>query len=223
MSYNVSLITLSDGTQEYVAYSRPIVNHVSSDNPKSTGVRKLSDDDCNTPFGDADYEICDDSSYFSDCVSPENLALRKRHSEINSIKRARKSVEYIGKCNDWSAGYFITLTFNPDVLNSYDYYVCQDAVIKWLDSMRHRYSVMEYLLVFEKHLSGRYHVHALMRGCELRLVPAVNAKTGKFIFKNGKQIFNLSLDEYKLGLTTVSYIENSRAAAQYISPSRQML
>lgn len=217
MPYNVAFISLADGSQEIVTYSRPIDTRLSSENPRSSGVRKLSDDESSTPFGDADYDICDDSTFFSDCVSPENLALRKRHSEINSIKRARKSVDYIGKCNDWSNGYFVTLTFNPDVLNSYDYFVCQDAVIKWLDCMRHRYPGMEYLLVFEKHKSGRYHVHALIRGCELRLVPAVNAKTGKHIYMKGKQIFNLSLDEYKLGLTTVSYIENSRAAAQYIS------
>lgn len=124
-------------------------------------------------------------------------------SKADAVRRAKQKVEAIGRCNKWD--YFITLTFDPQKINSYDYDECVVAIGKWLDVQKKRNKDMAYLLVFEPHESGRFHVHGLVS----------NVEWGLIHYKGG--IFNLSDADYSLGYTTVSKVRSSGACANYVS------
>lgn len=111
--------------------------------------------------------------------------------------------------------YFVTLTFNPEEVDSLNYNVVSEALAKWLDNMKHQNKRMAYVLVPELHKSGRIHWHGLFRNVpNWKLTPARNS-SGKLIYKNGAQIFNL--DNYDYGFTTVSKIKNQEAVSVYMS------
>lgn len=133
----------------------------------------------------------------------------KIRSEIESIKRTRKQVDIYGRANIWK--YFVTLTFDPEKIDSYNYDLVKKITKKWLDKIRHRYTDVRYLLVFEKHKSGRYHIHALFANCNFNL--KYSGKKGK----NNTLLYNMESLDYDMGYTTVSYIKDSAAAGRYLS------
>lgn len=141
----------------------------------------------------------------------------ERFDTINLIRVKQKVIDYayenyIGKPWEW----FVTLTFDPKEVDSKSYSESCDAMHKWLDNMKHQNRGMEYLIVPELHKSGRIHFHGLFKNVpKWKIVPAINPHTGKEIFKNGSQIFNLV--NYKYGFTTLSEIKSQEAVTTYIS------
>lgn len=124
----------------------------------------------------------------------------------DSIKRAKDKIFDIAYCNEWD--YFITLTFNPDFINSYDPMLVNKAFRNWLHNMVKRYQ-MVYLAVPELHKSGRIHLHLLARG-NFRLIDS-NHK-----LRDGRTIYNL--DNWKYGWTTaIKLDDNHEAVCRYIS------
>lgn len=132
----------------------------------------------------------------------------KERSVKESIRRSKKHVDIIGRANRWT--FFITLTFNPNIVDSFSYEESSKYLERWLDKMKHRYPDMKYLVVFEKHKSGRWHAHGLLADCRLSLVDS--GKT-----KNHTKIYNIEEEDYKYGFTTVSYVRSTTAAGSYIS------
>lgn len=217
--WQISEIKYADGCREYTVTDKAVMSYPRKKEKKYPGARLLLDPEL-SPFGGlVEYEIYDmnlfRSSFEEETFTEEEEAYRKLRSERESIRRAKHAVEVIGRANTWD--YFFTLTFNPDKVNSYDYDSVADALEKWLDCMKHRYSSMQWLLVLEKHKSGRYHSHALVSGCpDIRLIPAVK-KSGKIVYtKTGDIVYNMPL-EYDYGFTTVTHVKDSGAAAMYIS------
>lgn len=112
--------------------------------------------------------------------------------------------------------YFVTLTFNPEEVDSLDYSTVSEVLAKWLDNMKHQNPQMLYVIVPELHKSGRIHWHGLFKNVpNWKLVPARSESTGRLIYKNGSQIYNLA--NYKYGFTTVSKIKNQEAVSVYMS------
>lgn len=75
---------------------------------------------------------------------------------------------------------------------------------------------MRYLIIPELHKSERIHFHGVFSDVKnWSLSPAINPYTGESIIENNKQVYNL--DNYKLGYTTVSKVENIEAVSHYIS------
>lgn len=112
--------------------------------------------------------------------------------------------------------YFVTLTFNPEEVDSLDYQEVSTALAKWINNMKHQNPLMSYILVPELHKSGRIHWHGVFKNVpNWNLVPARSPNTNRLIYKNGVQIFNLA--NYKYGHTTVSKIKNQEAVSVYCS------
>ena len=85
-----------------------------------------------------------------------------------------------------------------------------------LDYQRKRNPEMRYLIIPKLHKSGRIHFHGVFSDVKnWSLSPAINPYTGESIIENNKQVYNL--DNYKLGYTTVSKVENIEAVSHYIS------
>lgn len=202
--YNLSQIEYEDGCVEYTWFSKPINGCSKKKNNIKTpaGCSRLPVPE-KTPFGYALFEMC----------SEEELARRSARSREESVKRAKRNVEIIGRCNHWD--YFATLTFNDDLcpLAAFSYEVASSYIHKWLDALKHRYSDIQWLLVLERgSKNGRWHAHALLAGAELRLEDSGHTTNGK----THDIIYNMPL-EYSYGFTTVTRVRSSAAAGRYIS------
>ncbi len=145
----------------------------------------------------------------------DNDKLRSSYKNLyHSRSKLIDLVYHNSLINPWE--YFVTLTFNPEEVNSLDYVEVSTMLAKWLDNMKHQNPEMSYILVPELHKSGRIHWHGVFSGVpNWNLVPARSPNTNRLIYKNGVQIFNLT--NYKYGHTTVSKIQNQEAVSVYCS------
>lgn len=125
----------------------------------------------------------------------------------NSIARTRQKISGYARSNTWDM--FVTLTFNPDKVDSFDYSLVSKKLSQWLKDVRKRYCPdLKYLVVPELHQSGRYHFHALFADCDgLRLVDS-----GK---RDGQDVI-YNIGNYGWGFTTATYIKDSQKASNYI-------
>lgn len=131
-----------------------------------------------------------------------------KHSVISSQLRAKKMVYDLARSNDWE--YFITFTFNPDKVNSYDYQETSIVMSQWIKNHRKLHAPgMRYVIVPELHKSGRYHFHGMFSN--MGLIKFIDS--GKKD-KSGRVIYNVG--NYKLGFTTATKIDDSKATALYI-------
>lgn len=130
----------------------------------------------------------------------------------SSTRRAKTSVTDYALCNEFSQ--FITLTFSPKKVDSFDYDTCKKLVSKWINNQRRHSPLLTYILVAEKHKTGRIHFHMIVNNYKGTLEKAVNPKTGRNLIKNGKQIYNIK--GWKYGFSTLSNIKNKEATARYL-------
>ena len=86
------------------------------------------------------------------------------HSAYVSVNRSKNKIFYYARSNDWSNGFFVTLTLDPAQVDSKDYKSSVDCVRKFLDFLRHFDSRIYALIVPEKHKSGAFHFHGLIHG-----------------------------------------------------------
>ena len=124
-----------------------------------------------------------------------------------SLRRTIQAIHDYALSNAWD--WFVTLTFNPDKVNSFDYDECAAKVSQWLKDMRKRkVPNLAYLVVPDPHKSGRYHFHGLFSGIESLLTDSGKKD------KAGRTIYNVGA--YKLGWTTATRIDDPLRAASYL-------
>lgn len=125
-----------------------------------------------------------------------------------SQNRAKNKIYDYARSNDFE--YFITLTFDPLKVDSFDYSVCTKKLSKWLEHLKSRYAPdLKYLVVPELHKSGRYHFHGLFGNCgDIAFVDS-----GKTTL-DGNIIYNIG--NYKMGFTTATKILDMSKTATYI-------
>lgn len=131
----------------------------------------------------------------------------------NSSRRAKRMVLDYALANEFSQ--FFTLTFDTKLNDSFNYDHCKKLVSKWFNNQRRDSPDLSYVVVSEKHKSGRIHFHAIVNNYNGETERAVNPHNGRKIVKNGKQIWNLK--GWKYGYSTMSTIENREATAYYLT------
>lgn len=139
-----------------------------------------------------------------------------RDGSLQSWNRAQKrAYDYI-RCNP-DLDMFITLTFSPDCVDRDSWDNIVSKMNDWLDN-RVRRRGLKYVLCPEYHHDGHsIHFHGLMNESALRLVNAVNPKTGGKLYRNGKTVYNIQ--DFPFGFTTAIRVtgqEASKACAGYI-------
>lgn len=134
----------------------------------------------------------------------------KRAKEA-SRKRAVQMVYDLAKSTVWD--WFITLTFDPKKVNSFNYDECAEYIKRYTQWLRDKSKDFVYLFVPEKHESGRYHFHALIKG-PLEVVEAINPWGKPILDDKGHQVYNVL--GYKYGYTTAVKVY-SNAAIGYIA------
>lgn len=136
------------------------------------------------------------------------------HSAYVSINRSKNKIFYYSRSNDWSNGYFVTLTFDQKRYDAYDFSVCSKLIRKFTRLLREYDSNCYGLFVPELHpSSGRYHFHGLIGGIDLEKEGFIVDSGHKI---NGDKIYNF-VKGWKNGFSTVSKIKSSLAVEKYIA------
>lgn len=140
-----------------------------------------------------------------------------QHTLKSSRKRALDNIFGYALCNEWQ--YFITLTFNPSIVDRED---DNDIIYHWTlfrQKLQYYYAEVKILAIPERHpTSGKLHLHCLVGNCNLDkyLSRAINSHTNKQIYSNGRVVFNLELFDF--GFSTVVKIDsNPLKVANYLS------
>lgn len=84
-----------------------------------------------------------------------------------SARRAAAKLRRLALANDFT--YFVTLTFDPEKVDSLDPAAVAKVLSRWTDNMVRRHG-LRYLLVPELHKSGRIHLHGFFAGAGLEVV-----------------------------------------------------
>lgn len=111
---------------------------------------------CNTSI----FKYPEDKIYFDVPSKKRKLTHSSNEGKhrADNLKRAKDKLFDLVYCNDWS--YFVTVTFNPDEVDSFNVRSVMKKLNKWLDNFVQRKG-LKYLLVPEYHKSGRIHCHLL--------------------------------------------------------------
>lgn len=129
-------------------------------------------------------------------------------SAYNSMARAKNNIFYLARSNSWE--WFVTLTFNPDKVDSFDYDEVTKKLSLWLNNARKKCPDMKYLVVPEQHKSGRWHFHGIFSNIdELGFIDS-GLKT-----KKNEPIYNLNV--YRLGFSTATKVSSTEKVSKYIS------
>lgn len=125
-----------------------------------------------------------------------------------SSRRSKNMIYDIARSNTWE--WFITLTFNPEKVDSLDYDQCTKSLKNWLDRVRRKCDGdLKYIIIPELHKSGRYHFHGLLSGAYgLAFVDSGHEVNGDIIYNIGS---------YKLGFTTATRVKDTNRVSMYIA------
>lgn len=160
-------------------------------------VRINPDKQCIEPFGGTVASLLD-----------EPKEVDKERSLKSSMNRTINRVYHLSRSNVWD--WFFTLTFSPEKVDSFDYECCVKALKSWIDTIRRSSPDIKYILVPERHKSGRFHFHGLFANCDnLSFV-----ESGHFT-NDGQPIFNVG--KYKLGFSTATAVKDNEKVTKYIS------
>lgn len=133
--------------------------------------------------------------------------------DLSSIRRSKNAVLDYALSNKFD--YFLTLTFNPDLIDVTNHDLVKIHFSKWLNKFRYHNPDSKYILVPELHKSGALHFHGLFSNIQSELGAAINPHTGKKIVQKGRQVYNLKI--YDVGYSTVIKKDNSPKTAYYIT------
>lgn len=132
---------------------------------------------------------------------------KQADSQYESAARARRKVSMYARAARWD--WFLTLTFSPDKTDRYDFRNCTARTQWWLRYMRKtRAPDLQYLLVYEPHADGAWHIHGLM------------ADTGELDFRasgrkqHGRPVYNLT--NWRYGYSACTQVQDTHKVAAYI-------
>lgn len=146
-----------------------------------------------------------------DEITRNNLPKRsERDKAKENQSRAIQKVYDYAKSNDFI--WFCTFTLDDEVCDRYNFDVAAKELAKfrkWLSKKQ-----IDYLFVPEQHKDGAWHFHGLL-GNGIKVVRAINSKTGLPLVKHGKKIYNILY--YNSGFTTASFIQDKNRTNTYIT------
>lgn len=199
IAFNVKVIQYPNGEVQVRRYSTPIERKEQNSYEKDMTFLYESelDFDMNPFTGIRPKEV----------ESIDDLAKIQEDNARRSFNRTIQRIYEYSRCVCWDK--FITITFNPEKVNRYDYHECSKIVRQWLHNQRRNAPDLQYLLVPELHQDGAIHFHGLL------------SNIGKMKFKDsGKRtkdkqpIYNMSA--WSNGFTTATDVTNTHSVAKYI-------
>lgn len=125
-----------------------------------------------------------------------------------SMSRTVQNLYDIVFSNDWEL--FVTVTFDGQKLDRYNYDEVVERYSKLLDNIKQRKAPnMEYIFVPELHKDGAFHFHGLLRNIDGLMLKYAGRKD-----KKGQKIYNLS--DFNLGFNTATYVTDTAKVSTYL-------
>lgn len=121
---------------------------------------------------------------------------------LRSMRRARAKLRRLALANEFE--YFVTLTFDPQKVDSFDAAAVARVLNRWTDNMVRR-NGLRYVVVPELHESGRIHLHGFFAGSGLRVVDSGH------VDNCGETVYNLP--QWGYGFSTAIRLRGEYAAA----------
>lgn len=190
--YNVKHIEKLN-SEEYVFYNNPVVS----------GLRKSS-------TTKTEYEEKDGIQY-NKVTGQQRTQESIDHSLFNSLNRTKQKIYDYALANDFTNGYFLTITFNQEYVDRYNYAECYKHIKNLVRNIRRNNPDIKYIFVPERHRDGAWHFHGLIVNCENLIL----IDSGKTV--NKKKVYNINLQTYKYGFTTATKIEDTNKVSSYIT------
>ena len=126
----------------------------------------------------------------------ENSPERERTEEW--LRVVRDKVRDIVLMNDFK--YFLTITIDPEKIDSFDVFEVHKKLNKWLKNQVTRKG-LQYVLIPEYHKSGRIHAHALINDVFKLEDSGIKTKSGKVIY---------NVPEWRYGFTTAIPLDSNK-------------
>lgn len=197
--YNVKVIKYPNGEVQLRRYSSPLVLKEPSDYEKDMTMCYVPQLDFEAnPFTGKKCKEVDD---FEECTKAQEENARR------SYNRTKQNIFTYARCAEWEK--FITMTFNAEMVDRYNFDECSRLVRQWLHNQRRNAPDLKYLIVPEYHKDGAVHFHGLL------------ANTGNMKFvdsgkktKDKKIIYNMS--KWKYGFTTAIDIYDTHGISKYL-------
>lgn len=207
--YNVRVYNYADGQQIRIyssVYNCDDKNDVFQTDKKT---KNKKDDLMGVENEDIWNDIEKYELYLDIMLEDWELEANRERSNRNSKARTIQNIYEISRANTWE--YFVTLTFNPEKVDSYNYQEVTKKLSQWIKNLKKRYSPdLKYIIVPELHKSGRYHFHGLFS--DIGNMPLVDS--GKRL-PDGSTIYNIG--NYTLGFTTATKIKDNARVTSYIA------
>lgn len=94
-------------------------------------------------------------------LTEEEIKARAERSVKSSLNRTIQKIYSISRQCNWE--YFVTLTFDDEKVDRYDYDLCVNRLSRWLEYQRQTYAEdLQYLFVPELHKDNAIHFHGLI-------------------------------------------------------------
>lgn len=141
-------------------------------------------------------------------VSHSSKRKRRKNPEISdaSIIRTKTMLSDLCICNNFEL--FCTFTFDPKRFDSSSIGSVKRYINTWCHNAKSRHSKqLEYLIVPERHKSGAFHLHALIKGYNGRLRDSGHTQGGRTIY---------NIPNWSFGFSTAVKIDNQEAVSYYI-------
>lgn len=140
-------------------------------------------------------DISDDAEFARSMRSSRNRTIQSIY------KYARQAV--------WN--FFVTLTFNQEFVDRFDYKECNEKVRNWLKHQHSRFAPdLKYLFVPEQHKNGAWHFHGLISN-----VGDMAFADSGHTTKMGQVIYNLS--GWRFGFSTATAVTDTSRVSGYIT------
>lgn len=144
------------------------------------------------------------------------------HSLYVSINRTKQKIYDYAFANDWSNGWFFTITFNENRTDRFDYTECYKRINTFLKVVKRNNPDFQYIFIPEQHKNGAWHFHGIGNNCpNLEFVSSGKYALGKILYDKpidgSKEVFNINERSWKYGFTQCTKIEDTDKICSYIT------
>lgn len=134
-------------------------------------------------------------------VNKNKIKIDKSEIDRIEVSRIKSKIKEYSLCNDFE--YFFTQTLNTNH-NRYDLNEFKLLIQKKFKAYKRKNSDFKYLIIFEKHKDGAYHLHGLVSGL------------GQDVYINSNNYLSLAFFE-DLGFNSLSKIKDNVKVSHYIT------
>lgn len=142
-------------------------------------------------------------------------------SAKNSLNRTKQALYQYSRQGNWE--FFITLTFDGDKVDRYDFDLCMKKANIWFNHQRTRSaSDLMYLFVPEQHKDGAWHIHGVIANVgDMKIEDSGRVAIGKNSYvrtdKNSHYPTIYNLSGWRFGWSTATKVRDNHKVVTYIT------